>query len=201
MKRSQIAFILPFILFALMFLQANGHTSSETDWNTRLWDLQKKGMLVLGSWAAGNMLVSGYQMTQTTGKRYHFNQMNVFWNTVNMGIAVSGYLGAMNGQPDLSGIEMLNEYNSFSKILLFNTGLDVAYVMTGFYLKERSKSSSKHQKRLAGYGNSLLLQGGFLFLFDLALVVINEQSISEMTGSENFRLALAPGYLKLQLAF
>jgi hypothetical protein len=158
-------------------------------------------MVVLGSWAAGNLLVSGYQMTQTTGKTYHFHQMNVFWNVVNAGIAVSGYLGAMNGATDLTGVELLSEYNSFSKILLFNTGLDVAYVMTGLYLKERSKSSAKHPKRLAGYGNSLLLQGGFLFLFDLALVIINEQSINEMLGSDNFQMALTPGMIQLRYSF
>ena len=201
MKRSVIVFIIPFLLVAFLSIQVKGQPAGDVNWNAELWNLQKNGMVVLGSWAAGNLLVSGYQMTQTTGKTYHFHQMNVFWNVVNAGIAVSGYLGAMNGATDLTGVELLSEYNSFSKILLFNTGLDVAYVMTGFYLKERSKSSAKHPKRLAGYGNSLLLQGGFLFLFDLALVIINEQSINEMLGSEHFQMALTPGMIQLRYSF
>ena len=201
MNRSVFSFVIAFLLFTLLTLNVNGQKSNEADWNAKLWNLQKNGMVVLGSWAAGNFLVSGYQMTQTRGKNYYFNQMNVFWNTVNMGIAVSGYLGAMNGQLDLTGIETLNEYNSFSKVLLFNTGLDAAYVMTGFYLKERSKNSAKHQKRLAGYGNSLLLQGSFLLLFDLTLVILNEQSINEMLGSDNFQMALSPGMIQLRFSF
>ncbi|MFW6101190.1 MAG: DUF6992 family protein [Bacteroidota bacterium] len=201
MKRSVIAFIIPFFLVLFLTIQVKGQPSGEMNWNAEIWNLQKNGMVVLGSWAAGNLLVSGYQMSQTSGKTYHFHQMNVFWNVVNAGIAVSGYLGAMNGAMDMSDVELLNEYNSFSKVLLLNTGLDVAYVMTGFYLKERSKSSAKHQKRLAGYGNSLMLQGGFLFLFDLALVVINEQSINEMLGSDDFQMALSPGMIQLRFSF
>lgn len=201
MNRPIFSFVIPFLLFALLTLNVNGQNSNEADWNAKLWNFQKNGMVVLGSWAAGNFLVSGYQMTQKQGKNYYFNQMNVFWNTVNMGIAISGYLGAMNGQLDLTGIETLNEYNSFSKVLLFNTGLDAAYVMTGFYLKERSKNSAKHQKRLSGYGNSLLLQGSFLLLFDLTLVILNEQSINEMLGSDDFQLALTPVSVKLNLTF
>ena len=201
MNRSVFSFVIAFLLFTLLTLNVNGQKSNEADWNAKLRNFQKNGMVVLGSWAAGNFLVSGYQMTQTRGKNYYFHQMNVFWNTVNMGIAVSGYLGAMNGQLDLTGIETLNEYNSFSKVLLFNTGLDAAYVMTGFYLKERSKNSAKHQKRLAGYGNSLLLQGSFLLLFDLTLVILNEQSINEMLGSDDFQMALSPGMIQLRFSF
>ena len=47
--------------------------------------------------------------------------------------------------------------------------------MTGFYLKEKSKSSSSAE-RLKGYGNSLLLQGGFLLVFDIALYFIHQSN-------------------------
>ncbi len=59
--------------------------------------------------------------------------------------------------------------------LLLNAGLDVAYIATGFYLKERSKNSSSSE-RLRGYGNSLLLQGGFLLAFDVALYFIHQSN-------------------------
>jgi sulfite exporter TauE/SafE len=51
------------------------------------------------------------------------------------------------------------------KILLLNTGLDLAYITTGFLLKERGNSRNNLQN--IGYGNSLLLQGAFLLIFDL----------------------------------
>lgn len=59
--------------------------------------------------------------------------------------------------------------------LLLNAGLDVAYIATGFYLKERAKNSSSPE-RLRGYGNSLLLQGGFLLAFDIAFYFIHQNN-------------------------
>jgi len=180
-----------FLLFGLQMAKGQDITSS-AEWGRDFSDLQQNGMLVLGSWAAGNFAVSGYQMTRTKGTTYYFHQMNVFWNTVNMAIAVGGYLGA-NQLGDLSALELYDEYNNFSKILLFNTGLDVAYVMTGLYLRERSGNVQKHSRRLKGYGNSLLLQGGFLFAFDLVLVLINEHALTSLMDSENLQLSLMPG--------
>ena len=44
----------------------------------------------------------------------------------------------------------------------------MAYVATGFYLLEkgRNPTASGSSERWRGYGNSLLLQGGVLLLFD-----------------------------------
>jgi len=188
-----------FLLFGLQMAKGQDITPS-AEWGQDLANLQQNGMLVLGSWAVGNFAVSGYQMTRTKGTTYYFHQMNVFWNSVNMAIAVGGYLGAgqMTG---LSPLELYDEYNNFSKILLFNTGLDVAYVMTGLYLRERSGNVQKHTKRLKGYGNSLILQGGFLFAFDLVLVLINEQALGSLSGSKNLQLSLMPGGLHLAWQF
>mgnify|MGYP006289111977 CR=1 FL=1 len=180
-----------FLLFGLQMAEGQDVTSSP-EWGRELAGLQQNGMLVLGSWAVGNFAVSGYQMTRTKGTTYYFHQMNVFWNTVNMAIAVGGYLGASQ-MGDLSSLELYDEYHNFSKVLLINTGLDVAYVMTGLYLRERSGNVQKHTKRLKGYGNSLMLQGGFLFAFDLVLVLINEHSLGSLMGSENLQLSLMPG--------
>jgi hypothetical protein len=73
----------------------------------------------------------------------------------------------------MTNLEIIKDFNSLQNILLLNAGLDVAYIATGFYLKERSKNSSSSE-RLTGYGNSLLLQGGFLLLFDVALYFIHQ---------------------------
>ena len=50
---------------------------------------------------------------------------------------------------------------------LFNAGLDVGYMATGAYLWERG--IRKDSRGLKGYGQSLILQGGFLFTFDLIM--------------------------------
>lgn len=193
-------FIGAFLL--LGFQVARGQDAPNSSrWGEELSDFQKNGMLALGTWAIGNFAVSGYQMTRTKGSTYHFHEMNVLWNTVNLGIAVGGYLGASDLPSAMSSPELMQEYQNFSKILLFNTGLDVAYVMTGLYLRERSSNVSKHSNRLRGYGNSLMLQGAFLFAFDLVLVLINEHNIKELTGSDQFQAVLTPGAFRFTWNF
>ncbi len=139
-------------------------------------DINQTAMLVLGSWAVGNILVGTYGNFKSNGEAKYFHQFNAMWNVVNLGIAAFGYFNAVNSNPaTMTNLEILKDYNSLQSFLLLNAGLDVAYIMTGFYLKERSKNSSSAE-RLKGYGNSLLLQGGFLLAFDVALYFIHQSN-------------------------
>jgi hypothetical protein len=55
----------------------------------------KQLMLGLGSWASANFLVSGLGWaTVPKGEAHYFHQMNVLWNTVNIGLAIPGYINA-----------------------------------------------------------------------------------------------------------
>lgn len=147
-------------------LHAQG-TTEFVQFNAERLQLTRGGMTVLGSWAVGNIGFSGVQYFRTSGSTKYFHQMNVMWNFVNLGLAVPGYLGASPGSADsLSLAESIQAQHSIEKILLVNAGLDVGYIMTGFFLREKSKTATKRNDLLKGYGNSLLLQGGFLLVFD-----------------------------------
>ena len=51
-------------------------------------------MIVLGSWAALN-IASGFIIAgQTQGEAKYFWQMNAYWNLINGGLAVMGYIDA-----------------------------------------------------------------------------------------------------------
>ena len=51
-------------------------------------------------------------------------------------------------------------------------GLDVCYMLAGTILKNRAgKMTSENQARNIGFGNSLMLQGSFLFVFDGVFVL------------------------------
>lgn len=141
-------------------------------------DINFTGMIVLGSWAVGNILVGTYGNYKYTGQTKYFHQFNAIWNVVNLGIAVFGYFNAAGSDPNsMTTTQILNEYNSLQNFLILNAGLDVAYMVTGLYLKERAKNST-YAERLRGYGNSLLLQGGFLLAFDVALYFIHQKNAS-----------------------
>lgn len=143
--------------------------------------MNKNGMLILGSWAVGNIALGGIAMTQTSGNVKYFHQMNAAWNTVNLAIAGFGYYGLRNQNTALSLSETIHEYHNFEKILLFNAGLDIGYMAIGAYLWERGIRTDS--SRLRGYGQSMILQGGFLFTFDVILYVLSRSQSSGLIDS------------------
>lgn len=177
MNKQTKLFLLIFLLLPFAQVAAQDiFSDSLTSFNQGRMKINETAMLVLGSWAAGNILVGTYGNFKANGEAKYFHQFNAAWNIVNLGIAAFGYFNAVNSDPTaMTNVEIIKDFNSLQNLLLLNAGLDVAYIATGFYLKERSKNSSSSE-RLRGYGNSLLLQGGFLLAFDIALYFIHQSN-------------------------
>ena len=175
-SRKLFNFYLVFFTFLFMLSAYAQSDSVFYSFHQNRMNINESAMFVLGTWAAGNILVGTYGNFKASGEAKYFHQFNAMWNVVNLGIAAFGYFNAVNSDPtSMTNLEILNDYNSLQSFLLLNAGLDVAYIATGFYLKERSKNSSSSE-RLRGYGNSLLLQGGFLLAFDVALYFIHQSN-------------------------
>ena len=159
-----------FLFLSLLFLSFSTTIFSQnltlSNFNQERLDLNRKGLTVLGSWAGANLITNGILLANASGSDKYFYQMNVYWNVVNGALAGLGVLQAKKTQADLSPFQTLEEQSNTEKTFLVNTGLDVAYVMTGVYLLEKSKNSTDSQEKLKGYGQSVILQGGFLLLFD-----------------------------------
>ena len=159
-----------FLFLSLVFLSFSTTIFSQnltlSNFNQERLDLNRKGLTVLGSWAGANLITNGILLANSSGSDKYFYQMNVYWNVVNGALAGLGVLQAKKTQADLSPFQTLEEQSNTEKTFLVNTGLDVAYVMTGVYLLEKSKNSTDSQEKLKGYGQSVILQGGFLLLFD-----------------------------------
>lgn len=86
--------------------------------------IQKTGMIVLGSWATLN-IISGIAGTiYYKNDLQYFYQMNTAWNTVNLGIAALGFLGATNTDLSIGINEMIGEMKNFDRILIINAALD-----------------------------------------------------------------------------
>lgn len=137
-------------------------------------NINRNGMYILGGWAIANIISGTVGNYSSGGKTKYFHQFNAVWNTVNLGIAVFGLTG-ISADP-LSLSESFSEFNSLQNLLLLNAGLDVAYIVSGFYLKERSKNAGSKNNLLIGYGNSLIMQGSFLLAFDLVLYFLHKNN-------------------------
>ncbi|MDR9398271.1 DUF6992 family protein [Salibacter sp.] len=155
-------------LTLLIFISISvfGYSQSQTEletFNQKRQHIVTTGMYVLGGWAVANMVTGGIGYGTSSGEARYFHQMNMMWNTVNLGLSASSLLFRDDLPTTLKG--SLEAQQNIEHLLLFNAGLDVAYITAGFYLKERAKRGNRYD-RFTGYGNSLLLQGGFLLLFD-----------------------------------
>lgn len=183
-------------LFAL-FTSSIGYTQDLNTLNTERLALTKKGMIVLGSWAIGNIALSPVLVNNSSGSEKYFHQMNGYWNVVNLLIAGLGYYSAARADSyGLTLSESLKEQQRLEKTLLFNAGLDIAYMVGGLYLRERSENTSDNPQRLEGFGQSLILQGGFLFVFDIVFYLTQHRHGLKLLGLVD-NLALGPAGFKL----
>ncbi|RMG22297.1 MAG: hypothetical protein D6730_16745 [Bacteroidetes bacterium] len=169
-----------FALFtAMMCLGALAQPSELASYNSRHLRIQKGAMWTLGGWAVLNIGGGLIARSQSSGSTRYFHEMNALWNTVNLGIALPSLIGAY--QTDLTQIsrsDALKRQHAIERILMLNIGLNTGYIMTGAFLIERSRRGDTDWKpeRLKGYGQSLLLQGGFLLLFDVTQYLLYQQN-------------------------
>ena len=59
----------------------------------------------------------------------------------------------------------------------------------GFWMQEKAKSAPEHPERLKGFGRSLVLQGAFLLVFDIANFAIHaadNKHFDELLGQVRF---------------
>lgn len=180
MKRSAIIVLFVFILVTL------SGQGDYTEFFKTSMSTNKTGMYVLGGWAVANLATGAYGWANTTGSNRYFHQMNFFWNTINLGIAGFSFYSAAQMTPlRMSPQELMDTHIRFENLYLVNAGLDIAYMGTGFLLRHLSAKSQKRPELLMGYGNSVILQGGFLFLFDGVMYLVQRNHKLDFLGDMN----------------
>jgi hypothetical protein len=135
--------------------------------------INNRGMYVLGGWAVTNIAAGAYGWASYDGQSRYFSQMNLFWNVINLSIAGIALFSNLSTDLSLTGSEeMLTKHLKTEKIFLINSALDVGYMGAGFLMRHLSANTEKRGEMLKGYGNSVILQGGFLLVFDMLMYFI-----------------------------
>jgi hypothetical protein len=180
------------LLIFLFLLTANiawGQVSGSSFYKKSL-DINNAGMVVLGSWALSNIAVGAIGWSRNSGQRIYFHQMNLFWNTVNLAIAgIALYSNTTTDYAMWTTDEILTKQLKTQRIFLINAGLDIIYMGTAVALKKIAPRYPNRQDRLTGYGNSVLLQGAFLFAFDLVLFGLQRAHRLQFLDQLSFRPA------------
>ena len=185
------------LVFVFSFLQDYYFTQNDfLSFNANRNRLQQNGMLFLGGWSIVNMGSGAIGMINTEGSTKHFHQMNAMWNSVNFGLALSGYLSARKENfENYSLYETLNKQRNISNAFLFNSALNFTYIGTGFFLKERSLTNFNQKELLKGWGNSLILQGSFLLVFDLTNYISHQFNRKRNLDPKVKAISLNPQHL------
>jgi len=163
------------------------------DFNREKAVINKNGFLVLGSWSAANIISGAIGQSAAAGEAKYFHRMNLIWGSVNLLIALPGYLGARRTPAEASLGESIREQYKQEKIFAFNAGLDIAYMAAGAWWLQKANTSG-HADRDRGYGKSVLMQGGALLLFDAIMFTTHNRhgkKLSKILGT----VQLAPNRL------
>lgn len=179
---------------------AAGQNSNTADFYTISNKINTTGMYILGGWAVANITGGAIGWANSNGSAKYFHQMNVFWNTVNLGIAGFALYNSFNTDISmLSPGEMMAKHIKTENLYLINAGLDVVYIGTGFLLKHLSTNNLSKQDLLKGYGNSVILQGGFLMAFDLIMWGIQRSNRLDFLQNAEFSFIQQENFSQLAI--
>ena len=136
--------------------------------------IDRTALKVLGAYSTANVIYGCIASGQTQGSAKYFHQMNAIWNGITLGIISVGYFTKKsNSDSTLGGI--VRQQQLTEKLFLFNSGLDLAYIAGGAYMYEKSKRVTRKPERLKGYGQSVMLQGAVLLLFDGIVYIVHNR--------------------------
>lgn len=172
--------IVSLFLFATLAVQTMAQDMEIfNQYNRELNTHSQNGMIALGSWGVGNIIVgtAGALTTEKGSMMFSFHLMNASWNVVNLGIALPAYFGArkrLGKQYDIPGTFKLQRQQE--TLYAINMAADGLYIGSGVFLQEFGNRYSNDNVRnsFKGMGYSLILQGGFLLIFDAVMLGVHK---------------------------
>ena len=162
----------------------------------------KNAMIGLAGWSVANLVGSGIATDTRNKEMRYFHQMNVMWGGINLAIAGLGYWGANREKIDNPTIESVQKHQRrIEKTYLINAGLDVVYIGSGL-LMNKTSDNQKNPEKFKGYGNSIMVQGGFLLLYDAVMYAIHRKHGKLLKGmGDKVILNAGPGAVSLTYNF
>ncbi len=115
------------------------------------------GMTVLSTWAMSNLVIGA---TQINSEHWYYHRTNMLWNTINLGLGILGLHQSKDFEKINDINELIKRQKKLEKVFLINSALDVVYITSGALMNNDNNQEIKQT------GESLILQGGFLLLFD-----------------------------------
>ncbi|MCH2045754.1 MAG: hypothetical protein MK212_16675 [Saprospiraceae bacterium] len=195
-------FILQLSFFCLFSFSIQAQTLEEINQKRKVHT--RNGMISLTTWAGANIIsgtVGVFTAKDETVKRFH--EMNIYWNIVNLGLAVPGLI--MNEKEDPTSFNFEKSYKKAQQIqtvYLVNGVLDLSYITAGFLMREvgRNATTDRLKARWQGFGTSIIVQGAYLLTYDFVAYFVHKRNAKKLNKfwTEN-NLSLRPYGLGMSL--
>ncbi len=135
---------------------------------------QLVGMGVLTGWAVANIAGGITGALIVDGDARYIHEMNALWNSVNLTLGIVGLVGSARRPPEVKSILEARRVNRRTRrVFAINGALDIAYIGAGALTAGLGRRYA--QRRVEGYGTAVVIQGAWLFAFDLAMVLAHER--------------------------
>ncbi|MGV3620108.1 MAG: DUF6992 family protein [Archangium sp.] len=144
-----------------------------TEWNKDRLTTSRVGMITLSSWAVANMGVGAFGAALETDERWRaFHVTNLVWNSVNLALGLISLIREWDDDPArFTAKQSLVFTEGNEKVFFINAALDLGYLAAAAFLWQRGDATGTPW--LVGAGQALLIQGGFLVLFDGIMGILN----------------------------
>ncbi len=138
--------------------------------------------VTLAFWAGLNILVSSVFLFHTEALHFYFFTMNISWNVVNAFVAVFLYAhhNDVFDRP-ISNLHQMEYQKHIEKAMVFNIGLDMTYIATGFAMYYYGDLPQVlHNELWLGFGISVILQGSYLLIQDMVFYKLHRKNHSKV---------------------
>ena len=157
-----------FILVFISSFNFNLKAQDSLDLHKTFYKNQQQSLLLLSGWSSANLVLSpifNKNIYNSSTTNEYFHEMN--FNLLNAGIVgLSHFLVHKDSKKEWSLYNLGIKKGKAEKSIIFNMGLDLIYVIAGLIMNQTADINKDSYQINKGYGNSLMLQGGYLFLYD-----------------------------------
>ena len=145
------------------------------DFDARFLIILNKHLAVLAWWCFLHLLIGIPMLLWSAGWLWYFATMNISWALINLWIVFKLYDHIYHRR-----FRKGNVYRRFQiqqhveKMLALNIGLDISYCLAGLYMSSWIGEGTSGM--WAGFGNAVLLQGGYLLIHDISFFILHHRN-------------------------
>lgn len=176
-------YYIPFAFLTFLIISSSSQVIRGTlaSFELKMERLKKAQGRVIAIWASFNIVAGGILAYTSEIEQSYFHLMNTCWGIINASLAAFLYFHHNEiFEVPQSILKQLNHQRHAENMLMFNIGLDIAFMALGVaIIQYEGLLLSGYPGLWSGFGHSFLLQGFFLFTQDtifFRLHVLNRRS-------------------------